>query len=159
MSEIKIRKINENDFDVIKKIVGEIWGMGYDALIEERYGKIQNISWQKITGEKVVETLKGFLPNVWVTELNNSVVGFLSCKFDKEKKVGEITYNGVSPEAKGNGIGTKQINFLIDKLKNEGMEILIVSTGLNEGHLPARRMYEKVGFKELSKSITYSMDI
>jgi len=159
MNEIKIRKVNENDYLRIKKIVSNIWGMGFDALMEERYGKIKNKPWKEITGEKVINTLKSFEPNVWVTEIDNIVVGFFSCTFDKEKKIGEITYNGVSPEAKGNGIGTKQMNYLINNFKKKGMEILIVSTGLNEGHAPARRMYEKVGFKEISRSITYTMKI
>jgi hypothetical protein len=40
-------------------------------------------------------------------------------------------------------------------MKEQGVKVATVLTGLDEGHAPARRAYEKIGFEKNLKHITY----
>lgn len=40
----------------------------------------------------------------------------------------------------------------------EGMKYATVSTGLDDGHAPARRAYEKMGFSKNLPSVKYYME-
>lgn len=156
MPELEFCRMKDEDLKEVEKIVKKIWTMGVDKLREEKYGIIGGKSWQDWVWESVKGYLKDKETRKFVTKVNGEIAAFCSYRIDKLKKIGTVGYNGVSPEYSGMGIGTYQINKILQLMKREGMEIAEVLTGLNEGHLPARRMYEKVGFKELSKSILYT---
>lgn len=156
MPKIKFRKMRQDDLKEVEKIVKKIWTMGVDKLREEKYGIIGRKSWDEWVWESIKSYLKEKETRKFVTETNGKIVGFCSYRIDKVRKIGTVGYNGVNPEYSGLGIGTYQINKVIELMKKEGMEIAEVLTGLNEGHLPARKMYEKCGFEEFFKSILYS---
>ncbi len=153
---LKFMRMRKNDFKEVKNIVRKIWTMGVDKLREETYGIIGNKSWDEWVWKSVKEYLKEKNTKKFVTKINGKIVGFCSYRIDKIKKIGTVGYNGVLPEYSGLGIGTYQINKILELMKKEGMEIAEVLTGLNEGHAPARRMYEKAGFKEFFKSVLYT---
>ena len=46
----------------------------------------------------------------------------------------------------GNGIATRLIDFAVDYMKGEGMEMCIIDTGQDPGHESARATYEKNNF-------------
>jgi ribosomal protein S18 acetylase RimI-like enzyme len=56
-------------------------------------------------------------------------------------------------------VGKKLLEYGLTQLRQSGMRLALVVTGLNEGHTPARRMYEKAGFQPLCQTVTYSMDM
>jgi len=70
---------------------------------------------------------------------------------------GAIRNNTVDPEYQGRGISTKLVNRGIEELKNRGAKIVVVHT--METAKAAQRVYEKVGFKELARGITYTMEV
>jgi len=125
-------------------------------LTKDRYGIIGGRTWEEWVWESVKKYLEEKGTRKFVTKIDGKIAGFCSYTIDKIKKIGTVGYNGVSPEYSGLGIGTYQMNKILELMKKEGMEIAEVLTGLNEGHTPARKMYEKVGFKEFSKSILYT---
>ena len=43
----------------------------------------------------------------------------------------------------------------LEEMRQEGMIAVTVSTGLDEGHAPARRAYERAGFEKHLDSVTY----
>jgi GNAT superfamily N-acetyltransferase len=67
--------------------------------------------------------------------------------------------NAVSLDFRGMGIGTKMYEFVLDKMRTEGMKYASVSTGLDDGHAAARRSYEKAGFEKNLPSIKYFMEL
>ena len=154
--ELEFVRMRKEDLKEIEKIVKKIWTMGVDKLREETYGLIGNKSWDEWVWKSVKEYLKDRNTKKFVTKINGKIAGFCSYRIDRIKKIGTVGYNGVLPEYSGMGIGTFQINKILELMKKEGMEIAEVLTGLNEGHTPARRMYEKAGFKEFFKSVLYT---
>lgn len=92
-----------------------------------------------------------------VTELDAAVVGFLTFHLSEEKQVGEIGNNAVDPQCQGHGVGTRQCKRALEIFREKGMTSAAVYTGLDEGHAPARTMYEKAGFDLSLPHIRYYM--
>ena len=95
----------------------------------------------------------------YVALLDGKVVGYISYHIHEETKTGEIVGNAVSAEARGMGIGPKMYQFVLDKMREEGMIFARVHTGLDDGHAPARRAYEKAGFEKNLPSVDYFMKL
>jgi len=146
---LQMRPATLEDMPRIQEIVRQIWAIGADFLLEEKYGAVGGERWDRWLVPKVMSRLYEELDNVWVTEEDGRVVGFISFMMSPARKVGTIHYNGVAPEARGKGIGTMQVRKALEIFREAGMEIACVGTGLNEGHAPARRVYEKCGFEPL----------
>lgn len=83
---------------------------------------------------------------VFVAEMEGTIIGFCSISFDRTLKVGEISMNAVDPEHQGQGVGASMFDHALHRMRAEGMKVATVGTGGDESHAPARRAYEKAGF-------------
>lgn len=83
---------------------------------------------------------------IYVVTIDRKVVAFIGLSLDKEKIKGEIDLNAVDPDAQGKGIGAFMYEFVLQRMRDEGMRFACVSTGGDPSHAPARRAYEKAGF-------------
>ena len=92
---------------------------------------------------------------VFVCEEEEKKVAFLTILFDREKKMGIIGNNAVDPDCGLKGIGQQMYRFALERFRAEGMTWANVDTGLDEGHAPARRAYERAGFDNSISSIRY----
>ena len=160
MNKIKIRKVKPKDVKIIKDIIVKAWGdKTGDCIMENLFlDFIDGIPWQRKIVKDVKSFSKGF-KNIFVTELNGKVVGFASYSFMKKTKIGVVGYNAVYPDACGNGIGTMQIKNILKTFIKNGMKYAQVNVNIDKKHLPAKKMYEKVGFKPFSSQMKYFMKI
>ena len=80
---------------------------------------------------------------------SNRVVGTVgSCCCEKDKN--EAFWLGwfcVHPDFRGNGIGSRLLQFAINKAKERSKKFLRLDTSTDSSELTARRLYEKHGFK------------
>lgn len=88
-----------------------------------------------------------------VAEINGDPVGFVSWKPNIAPLVGEVTLNAVHPDHGGKGIGTALYEHALAALKAAGMQLATVGAGGDPSHAPARRAYEKAGFRVSLPSI------
>ena len=110
--------------------------------------------------EQVASACRDDVPiQVWVAEFEDEVAGFVTFDMDHDRLVGEIGNNAVSPNFQGKGIGTQMYEFVLGKMKEEGMNGAIVETGGDDAHAPARQAYEKVGFTGAFPSLTYHVEL
>ncbi len=84
---------------------------------------------------------------VFVAELKGTVVGFVAVKLSSETSIGEIGLNAVQPAHSGMGIGTAMYEYAIERMREAGMRVATAGVGGDPSHAPARRAYEKAGFK------------
>ena len=91
--------------------------------------------------------------NAFVALMGDEVVGY--CSYGIDGILGEIKGNSVNPDLRGRGIANKLYNAVLDKFRAEGCKYATVHTGLDEGHGPARRAYNKVGFELNLPSVIY----
>ena len=95
----------------------------------------------------------------YVALVDGKVAGFITYRMDTNLGMGEILANAVSSDFRGMGIGPKMYDFILAKMREEGMKYVTVSTGLDDGHAPARKAYEKMGFKKNLPSVKYYMEL
>jgi ribosomal protein S18 acetylase RimI-like enzyme len=80
--------------------------------------------------------------------VDGKVVGYIAYELYNDK-TGEVQLLAVLPEYQNHGIGTQLNTFALQKMKEGGMKLAVVSTGGDESHVPARRSYEKAGYTAL----------
>ena len=62
--------------------------------------------------------------------------------------MGEIYILAVAPRYQRQGIGKALMTYACDQIKQKGMEMVMVETGGDLGHAPARKTYENLGFEQ-----------
>jgi len=156
---IKIRPARPNDMEDIRRIVQRIWAIGSDWVLEERYGSVGDERWDRWLVPKVMARLWEELDHLLVSEVDGQIAGFIAYGTSAARRVGTIHYNGVAPEFRGRGVGTRQVEHVLGLFREAGMEIATVGTGLNEGHAAARRVYEKCGFERVMDYTMYAQKL
>ena len=84
-----------------------------------------------------------------MAELDKKVVGFLAYELKREDETGEVILLAVHPGYQNDDIGTELNNRALQKMKAAGVKMVVVETGGDESHAPARRSYDKVGYTAL----------
>jgi len=152
---VTIRKANPGDLESIYRITVAAFGPYCIAkLLEDRYGIIDNKTWEEHKGGSVVSACKADIDKVFIAEEDGKVVGYATFGIYLEKGEGEVGNNAVDPDYQGRGIGTMLIGTVVGHLTDLGLKRILVTT--LEHDYPAQRVYEKVGFREISRTVHYS---
>ena len=154
--DIIIRTATINDAEKVAKIKIEGWQTAYRGIIDDEFLDNMNLN-------EEIEKRKNNIENgvdIIVAELNNEVIGF--CLYrdyikDPENYPNancEISSLYVKSSLKRKGIGTKLMQYVIQKLQNQGKTQMIL--GCLKGNYPSRAFYEKMGGKVLkTEKITF----
>ena len=88
---------------------------------------------------------------------NNKLIGCGALKF-LEKGHGEFKSIRVADEFRKKGIGERIINHLIEEAKKLEISKLSIETGAGEFFAPARKLFNKFGFKKSGPFAHYKVD-
>ncbi len=158
MGDVVIRRASCDDLDRLYEIDYWGWdGVSHLQLLELRHGKLCEKSWRELRSERARRHHENSLPNVLVAEVDGHVAGYVDFSLNQETRVGEITGLCVDRNFRGRGIATKLVAAALDEMRRAGMRIATVTTFVHD--LPARRVYEKNGYRELARSVHYSMEL
>ena len=103
--------------------------------------------WSVFQARSVRATLDDPASTAWVAESEDGVVGFaVAGVADPERRIGQISMLAVDPGSQGRGVGSTLTEHATEWLRGLGMEVAVIGTGGDEGHAPARRLYEKAGY-------------
>lgn len=107
----------------------------------------------------------------FVSEYEGIIAG-MCCWDPRENPTVIIGHNCILPKLRGKGLGTYQMRMTLNHLKDKGFVKAKVSTGIMDFFIPAQKMYESVGFKEMRRdnpntsykrmlynSVYYEMDL
>ena len=156
MEDLKIRSAVPGDLPAIQEIDLRAWNeMSMAYLMEQRYGQLGDQPANVLKARWSQEMFARNMSNLLVAELAGQVVGYADFALDEERQVGTVGYNAVDPEYRGRGIGTVLQRRVRDLLRARGMRYAHVTTMMHDQ--AARRVYEKMGFEEIARSIHYSM--
>lgn len=164
MVKILIRPVKPDDIETICEIAVRAWTdihRGYRKYIgnDDLYDRISR-GWQEQKAAEVRNKALEHTDEVLVSEVDGKIAGFINFSYNLQTGIGEICNNAVDPERQGLGIGSQQHLKALDILRGKGLKYAIVSTGYeDEGHAKARASYEKVGFKKMRTSVTYSLKL
>lgn len=86
--------------------------------------------------------------HVWIAEIDDKAAGFVAIRLHPNR-LGEIYMLAVEPALQRRGLGKALTEFGLEWLRKAGSTVAMVETGADPGHAPARRTYEKCGFRVL----------
>ena len=153
-----IRPFRPDDLDTLADIGNRAWKPIYD-MFRQVYGddKLALVTPDTATakGEQVRSHCQRAPEWVFVAEEEDRIVGFATCRLDRDSKTGEIGNNAVDPDCGLKGIGQQLYAAVLAYFRQEGMAAAKVGTGLDWAHAPARRAYERAGFNIKHENVTY----
>lgn len=160
--EIVIRPARPEDYDRIAEVATQAWSHIFEVwkdLQRDAVGRVLEERRGEDTGAAVRRYCEANPDRVLVSEVGGLVVGFLTYRIDRERSRGEIVWNAVDREYRGRGIGTRQVEAVLDVFRSAGLRYADVTTNHDEGHAGARRQYEKAGFKPVFISLRYMLPL
>jgi ribosomal protein S18 acetylase RimI-like enzyme len=95
---------------------------------------------------------------VWVADDDGDVAGFTAIDLPDGEQHGEIYMLAVDPGHQGKGIGLSLTQHAIGFIRDAGRTVVIVNTGGDPGHAPARATYERAGFTAMP-SVSYYLTV
>ena len=150
---VHIRPFHHEDLDAIGSLSLLAWEPVFAAweqiLGPELYPLAIFSDWRKSQIEAVEKACLDETMTTWVAEVEHNVAGFLVLALNDTDKVGEVYMLAVHPAYQNRGIGTELNLMALRKMTEAGMKLAVVGTGGDDGHAPARRAYEKVGYTGL----------
>ena len=97
---ITVRKVRSDDIEKIARIAVIAWEPIYAAYMED-IGKdlfdIMHSGWREEKARQVRAKAERQPEQVYVSEINDRIIGFTSFNIDEDRKVGEIGNNAVLP--------------------------------------------------------------
>ncbi|MBI1928891.1 GNAT family N-acetyltransferase [Candidatus Poribacteria bacterium] len=155
-----IRHANASDLNRVGEIARQAWERiheSYRKIIGEEMHRDLCANWEEEKESQVRRHWREHPDWFRVVESieTGQVVGFITFRIDDAKSMGTIGNNAVALEAQGKGLGTLMYNYVLDLFREHELKYASVTTGLDEGHAPARRAYEKAGFHITRADVTY----
>jgi GNAT superfamily N-acetyltransferase len=151
---ITIRDYESGDRDAVVELSLRAWSPVFrsvnDILGPELATLLHGADWRAYQASDVRATLSSASNRAWIAEIGDEIVGFASATIiDQERRLGEITMVAVDPSAQENGVGGAVTEHATAWLRDRGMLVAMIATGADPGHAPARRVYERLGFRQL----------
>ena len=146
----KIMAIADAAWQPIRKMTRGILGDTISDLLNPQGDAVSK-------GLQVKDQIESGTYKIAVCEHDGRPVGFITYAVDGP--IGEICNNGALPGTGLKGIGQTMYSFVLDEFRKAGVKVVKVTTGLDDAHAPARRAYERAGFKKHLDQTTYYMEL
>lgn len=153
---LRIREYRPNDDSRIEVIVKQAWPkVTVWKKLEDEYGWHGPKPWWRYKLDPVLAHARSHPDQVLVAELDGRVVGYAMFIVDRDTRIGQVLDNAVDPAYGGKGIGSAMHREVLRRMREVGLKLAKVGTGLDENQAGARGMYEKHGFKEIYREVIY----
>ena len=143
---------------MLKSIEGNFDHPEVDKLLTNHFIELRAVSPEGSTHVLDINGLKVPSIKFWSLWENDKLMGCGALKF-LEKDHGEFKSIRVHNNFRKKGNGIKVINHLIDEAKKLKIKKLSIETGAGEFFNPARKLFDKCGFKPCPPFAHYKEDI
>jgi putative acetyltransferase len=135
----------------------DLQGSAIKTLLEEHIEDMRSTSPPESKHALDLDELKQ--PDIlfWSAYLHAKLVGCIALKLH-EDGWGEIKSMRTVDEARGRGVASQLVVFLIENAKSRGVRQLYLETGAMDFFKPARLLYEKHGFSDCGPFADYKLD-
>lgn len=145
-----IRRYADSDNEAVLAFALRAWTPVFASIEAAMPPDVYNAiypDWEASQRAAIRAVLTGSDPQVWVAERDGAPVGFVSVVLHRGDHTGEIYMLAVDPDHQRTGIATALTAHAVEWMRQAGMAAAMISTGADPGHAPARRTYERAGFK------------
>ncbi|MBN1347161.1 MAG: GNAT family N-acetyltransferase [Phycisphaerae bacterium] len=158
--EITIRTARPEDAERLADIAEQawqpVWRESRRQLGDELFEQLHPDAVER-KRRAVAEHVTDYPAWCFVAEGGGRVVGFLCARLNagRDGIVAEIGNNAVDPALRGQGIAPKLYEHAMALFRERGQRYVVLTTGLDDAHAPARRAYEKVGMTPVCPTVQY----
>lgn len=156
-----MRSFQPADLAAVINIADAAWRpirqMGRDAL-GDRIADVLHPEGDAVSkGREIQAQLQSGDYEIMICEHEHRAVGFITFRIDGA--VGELCNNAALPGCGVKGVGQTMYRAVLEAFRSRGVKVARVTTGLDWSHAPARRAYERAGFRRHLDFTTYYMDL
>ena len=148
--ETIIREFRTDDLEAIVELSLRAWGPVFDSVRQVLGDDIflrLHPDWKEDQAKAVRSACTNDDRDVFVAVTEGRPVGFVAVALNAfHEGMGVIDIIGVDPDFQRRGISSRLTEFASEHMRSRGMDIAVVETGGDPGHLPARAAYEAAGF-------------
>lgn len=111
------------------------------------YDNFWREGWQARQRDDLARLLDDTPEDVDVAVVDGAVIGWVCTRIHAEDSMGEVHAIVVDPDHQGRGAGRALMDHAQARAREAGMRMVMVETGDDPGHEPARRLYESAGYQ------------
>ena len=153
---VRLRAQHDADVEALIALARRAWRdveASIDDLLGSPLDRLATPSWAAHHEAVVREACSAEETTVVVAEDGQELVGFVAHRVhppsDGMSAYGEVVVIAVDPGARNRGVGRTLLDRAVADLRDRAVPVIMVETGGDEGHSPARALYESAGFTRL----------
>ncbi|MGW2623374.1 GNAT family N-acetyltransferase [Micromonospora taraxaci] len=157
---MRIRSFLQHDLAQLTELTIETFGPFYEDSFRPLVGELvfanQHGAWREDYVKQVAELHDPDQHRyVAVAELDGTIAGYVAWSVEPARKNGSITILAVSAKHRRQGVGATLCEHAFSAMRGLGAEVVMIGTGGDEFHAPARALYETLGCTPLPVAVYY----
>ena len=149
-----IRSLTDADVDAVVAFSLDAWApvfASFEAVMGPRVYGLVYPDWRTAQARAVAEVCRAEDVDAWVADVDGTPVGFVAVRWTEEDAtpVGEVEMIAVAPAHQRTGIAGRLLEHAVTGIRARGVPLAVIGTGGDDGHAPARALYERHGFTGL----------
>ena len=151
---VEIRPYEESDLEAIVEFCLRAWQPVVESLRqvlgEAIFARLHQPEWTTVQAEAVRSSCTSDERDVFVAVADGRPVGFASLALNAfHERMGVVDIIAVDPDYQRRGIARQLMERSAAHMRAAGMDVAALGTGGDEGHRPARALYEALGYTAL----------
>lgn len=146
---MQIRTFQPSDRDPVVRLSLRAWAPVFESIEQQMQPEVYRHffpDWRQEQRSSVEAICADPQAMVWVADFDGNVAGFVAV-YKREPTFAEIYMIAVDPDFQQRAVGSALTDYALTRMREEGVAVAMVETGADPGHAPARRLYEKSGFR------------
>jgi GNAT superfamily N-acetyltransferase len=153
---LTLRRLEPSDVDLLVELSLRAWDpvfTAWRAALGDRIYRLAYPDWRRTQAAVVRSVCDANASTTVVAELDGRVVGFAVAVVgepdDLGTRAGDLELVAVDPAVQRQGVGHRLVEAAVAIMREAGCGYANVWTGGDDGHAPARALYESEGFTPL----------
>jgi ribosomal protein S18 acetylase RimI-like enzyme len=111
------------------------------------YASFYPHGWERRQRDDLAAVVDGEPEGVDVAMSGDQIVGWVCTRLHPDDSMGEVYVLAVDPASQRRGVGAELLASAFERIRAAGLRMVMVETGDDPGHAPARAAYEAMGFE------------